>query len=128
MACDNFVTKSVLLGHQSHIVMNISKSIILASLVSFTIVGCYPKASQVIRSLPVESKEQIKAQYSQDEIAKGETIFINNCGTCHKLKKPDSKTPEQWNKTVKRMIPRAKLSDVDGKLVRAYLIANAKNS
>ncbi|MNS61216.1 hypothetical protein D3C71_74550 [compost metagenome] len=108
--------------------MNMPKSIILGCMVSLTIVGCYPKASQVIRSLPVESKEQIKAQYSQDQIAKGETLFINNCAKCHKLKQPDSKTPEQWNKTVKRMIPRAKLTDDEGKLVRAYLIAHAKDA
>ena len=109
-------------------VMNTPKTIILGLMVSLTIVSCYPKASQVIKSLPVESKEQIKAQYSQDQIAQGEMLFKSNCGKCHGLKKPESKTPEQWNKTVKRMIPRAKLTDDEGKLVRAYLIAHAKDA
>ncbi|RQO30646.1 hypothetical protein DBR32_07890 [Taibaiella sp. KBW10] len=100
--------------------------IILGVVMATFMASCYPKASQVIRSLPVESKAQIKAQYDQGQLAQGQQLFISNCAKCHKLKDPESKTPEQWNKTVKRMIPRAKLSDEQGKLVRAYLIANAK--
>ncbi|SKC10310.1 hypothetical protein SAMN05660841_04252 [Sphingobacterium nematocida] len=88
--------------------------------------SCFPKASQAIRSLPVESKEQILSQYNPEQIAQGETLFANSCGNCHKLKQPETRTAEQWNKIVKRMIPKAKLSDDEGKLVRAYVIANAK--
>lgn len=108
--------------------MKMQISTVLGCGISLLTIGCYPKASQVIRSLPVESKAQIQAQYSQEQIANGKMIFTNHCGTCHKLKEPGSKNPEQWNKTVKRMIPRAKLSDADGKLVRAYLIAHSKDS
>lgn len=102
--------------------------IIFGIAVSTFAASCYPKASQVIRSLPNESKADIKSQYSQDQLAQGEQLFTSNCQKCHGLKKPESKTPEQWNKTVKRMIPRAKLSDEQGKLVRAYLIANSKGA
>jgi len=108
--------------------MNKLKVILITGASVVLMMSCFPKASQVIRSLPVESKEQIKAQYSTAQLEEGHTIFTNSCGSCHKLKEPGSKTPEQWNKTVKRMIPRAKLSDEQGKLVRAYLIANAKDS
>ncbi|WP_164111330.1 MULTISPECIES: hypothetical protein [Sphingobacterium] len=90
------------------------------------IASCFPKASQAIRSLPVESKEQILTQYNQDQITQGQTLFANSCGNCHKLKQPETRTAEQWNKIVKRMIPKAKLSDEEGKLVRAYVIANSK--
>ncbi|MFD2594008.1 c-type cytochrome [Sphingobacterium griseoflavum] len=93
-----------------------------------TLAGCFPKASEVIRSLPVENKEQILAKYNQAEIAEGQVLFTSNCAKCHKLKEPESRTPEQWNKTLKRMIPKAKLNDRDGQLVRAYLIVNAKES
>ncbi|WDF70325.1 c-type cytochrome [Sphingobacterium oryzagri] len=90
------------------------------------LVGCFPKASEVIRSLPVENKKQILAKYSPEQIETGETLFANNCAKCHKLKAAEGHTPEQWNSILKRMIPKAKLNDEDGQLVRAYIIVNAK--
>ncbi len=97
----------------------------LASAVLF-MVNCTPKASKAIAEMPVESKEQIVAKYNPSQLEQGKTIFTGNCAKCHKLKEPGSRTPEQWNKVLKRMIPKAKLSDDDGMLVRAYLIANSK--
>jgi cytochrome c2 len=97
----------------------------LASAVLF-MVNCTPKASKAIAEMPVESKEQIVAKYNPNQLEQGKTIFTGNCAKCHKLKEPGSRTPEQWNKVLKRMIPKAKLSDDDGMLVRAYLIANSK--
>lgn len=88
--------------------------------------NCTPKASKAIAEMPVESKEQITAKYSEAQLESGKTIFMSNCDKCHKLKMPETRTPEQWNKVLKRMIPKAKLSDEDGKLVRAYLIAHSK--
>lgn len=104
-----------------------ASSILLSIFAILLMASCFPKASQAIRSLPVESKEQILTQYNQDQLAQGHTIFENNCANCHKLKEPETRTAVQWNSIIKRMIPRAKLSDEDGKLVRAYVIANAKN-
>lgn len=89
-------------------------------------VNCTPKASKAIAEMPVESKDQIVAQYTPAQLEQGKTIFTGNCAKCHKLKDPGSRTPAEWNKVLKRMIPKAKLSDDDGKLVRAYLIANSK--
>ncbi len=87
---------------------------------------CTPKASKAISSLPVETKEQITAQYTANELETGKTIFLANCAKCHKLKQPETRTPGQWNKILKRMIPKSKLNDSEGKLVRAYVIANSK--
>jgi cytochrome c5 len=98
---------------------------LLASAVLF-MVNCSPKASKAIAEMPVESKEQIVAKYNSSQLEQGKTIFTGNCDKCHKLKDPGSRTPEQWNKVLKRMIPKARLSDDDGMLVRAYLIANSK--
>lgn len=101
-------------------------TIILSTIAILAMASCFPKASHVIRSLPVESKEQILAQYSQEQLTQGNTIFTNSCGNCHKLKLPETRTAEKWNSIIKRMIPKAKLSDEEGKLVRAYVIANSK--
>ena len=88
--------------------------------------NCTPKASKAIAEMPVETKDQITAKYSAVQLEHGKSIFMANCAKCHKLKEPGSRTPDEWNKVLKRMIPKAKLSDDDGKLVRAYLIANSK--
>lgn len=102
-------------------------SILVLGLIAIALmVSCFPQASQAIRSLPVETKEQILAQYNQEQLAQGHTLFTNNCDNCHKLKQPETRTAKQWNAIIKRMIPRAKLSDEEGKLIRAYAIANAK--
>lgn len=103
-----------------------SRTFIAALMATLLMASCFPKASQVIRALPVESKDQILAQYNQEQLIQGHTIFENNCANCHKLKQPETRTDIQWNKIIKRMIPRAKLSDDEGKLVRAYVIANSK--
>jgi cytochrome c5 len=101
--------------------------LLLLAAVMLVMVNCSPKASKVISELPVESKEQIVAKYTSAQLESGKTIFLNSCNKCHKLKQPETRTPAQWNKVLKRMIPKAKLSDEDGQLVRAYLIANSKN-
>lgn len=104
------------------------KTILIATIAISLMVGCFPQASQVIKSLPVESKSQILAQFSEQQISQGHSLFSTNCDNCHKLKTPENYTAEQWNSIVKRMIPKAKLSDEDGKLVRAYLIAHSKEN
>jgi len=55
----------------------------------------------------------------------GKTIFINRCGRCHDLPKPDQYTAQRWEAILSYMIPRAKLTDEQGVHVTAYLTANA---
>lgn len=92
----------------------------------FGLAGCFPKASGVIMSLPVESKEQILARYDEAQLQEGKAIFASRCTQCHALKDPASRDAAAWNKILKRMIPMAKLDDAQGQLVRAYLIANSE--
>jgi mono/diheme cytochrome c family protein len=41
------------------------------------------------------------------ELQQGKIDYEQNCGTCHGLKKPTSKFPEQWQKIVPDMVGRA---------------------
>jgi|SRR5690606_35463638 len=74
----------------------------------------------------VPTKEYVLANFSEDELNTAQTLYENNCAKCHNLKEPSSRTPEEWNNILKKMIPKAKLSYEDGRLVRAYLVANSK--
>lgn len=103
------------------------KLIVTAVLGTFVIgmINCSPKVAESVTAGPVPTSAEVKAQYSADQLDHGKTIWQSNCNKCHKLFEPESRDPEHWNKILKRMIPRAKLSASDAQLVRAYLIANA---
>ena len=101
-------------------------SIVLLSSFILLMTQCASKTSKAITAGPVPTSEQIKKEYTAVQLEQGKTIWQNSCNKCHKLFDPGSRTPDKWNNVLKRMIPRAKLNMEDGKLVRAYLIANAK--
>jgi len=107
------------------------KSILKTSgIVIFTLflVNCATKAvgTTVADKEPVPTKEYVLANFSEGQLNTAKSLYENNCAKCHKLKDPDSRNPEEWNKILKRMIPKAKLSYEDSRLVRAYLVANSK--
>lgn len=89
-------------------------------------VNCSPKASKSVSTEPAPTAEQMKANFSEEQMAQGKTIWESNCNRCHKLFAPESRDNEKWDRVLKRMIPKAKLSPEDGALVRAYLIAHSK--
>ncbi len=45
--------------------------------------------------------------YSLAELNEGKMNFEHRCTQCHKLKNPASRTEEQWNKIVPRMVQKA---------------------
>lgn len=55
------------------------------------------------------------------ELQQGHDVFQNHCGKCHKLPKPDSRTNPEWTKVLKKMAPKAKLTDDQAELVYKYL-------
>jgi len=101
-------------------------SILILSSFVLLMTQCATKTSKAITAGPVPGPEQIMKEYTAAQLEQGKTIWQSSCNKCHKLFDPGSRTPEKWNNVLKRMIPRAKLNMDDGKLVRAYLIANAK--
>lgn len=107
------------------------KSILkIFGIVVFTLflVNCATNAvgTTVADKEPVPTKEYVKANFSDEQLVQGRTLYENNCAKCHKLKDPASRNPEEWNNVLKKMIPKAKLTYEDGRLVRAYLVANSK--
>jgi mono/diheme cytochrome c family protein len=65
--------------------------------------------------------------YSAAQIAEGQVIFTSHCGKCHQLYQPEEKSVAKWNAVLPPMIKKAKLSDEQGELVRAYVMANVKD-
>lgn len=89
--------------------------------------GCAAKVVNTVAHMePVPSKAEVMNSFTEEQLAQGKTLFENNCAECHKLKDPQSRNPEEWNKVLKRMFPRTHMTYDESKLVRAYLVANSQ--
>ncbi len=90
--------------------------------------NCTPKAAKVATTTTetIETPEEITAKFNAEQLENGKIIWQSNCNKCHKLYEPNSRNKEKWDRVLRRMIPKAKLSPEDGALVRAYILANAK--
>lgn len=89
-------------------------------------VNCSPKVAKKVTGEPIPTAAEIAAMYSEDQLEIGKNILHDDCAKCHKVFDPNSRTPEQWNAILRRMIPKARLNEADARLVRAYLIKHAK--
>jgi cytochrome c5 len=76
---------------------------------------------------PAPSTTAVEKHYSEAELAEGKTIWQEKCNKCHKLYLPESHTAAKWDPILTRMTKKAKLDDQQAGLVRAYVLANAKN-
>ncbi|KAA5536503.1 hypothetical protein F0919_02210 [Taibaiella lutea] len=119
------------------------KATIILSLMAgtFIMVKCTPKASKTIAETPKATTTDVAAPpetatpssatvagttYTAEQIESGKTVYNNNCAKCHKLFATTAFTITQWTPILKGMIPKAKLSETDAMLVKAYVFSNAK--
>lgn len=94
--------------------------------VLFTI-GCASQAKLAANEDKHPTQVEILNQFSEAQIAQGKTLMDTRCGRCHDLKPTDSFTVDEWEPILERMIPKAKLLEDEGNLVRAYILLNAKS-
>lgn len=85
-------------------------------------------ASSTTNVAIAEKVDELKKQFSEDQLQQGKTIFESKCHKCHGLKRPETHTFSKYSKVLPSMIKKARLSDEEGNLVRAYLLTNAKQS
>jgi cytochrome c5 len=91
---------------------------------AFLLNACSPKVAKPVAGPAEPAKPEV--HYSEAQLAEGKTLFTASCGRCHKLFEPVSKSVSKWESVLPRMIKRAKLSEEEGTLVRAYVMANVK--
>jgi mono/diheme cytochrome c family protein len=56
------------------------------------------------------------------ELQQGRDLYLNNCGKCHKLYKPNSQTAVGWKKALEKMAPKAELDFDQSYLIFRYLV------
>lgn len=70
----------------------------------------------------------IKKNFTGAQLEEGKAIMTASCQKCHKIKEPETRTVEKLEKVLPSMIQKANLSEKEGALVRAYMLAHAKLS
>ena len=53
----------------------------------------------------------------------GYELFSKNCAECHSLTPPPRKSVEQWNRILKQMFPKTKMTPQEQELVKSYITA-----
>lgn len=57
------------------------------------------------------------------DLKEGRSLYETNCGKCHVLKAPNSRTEEQWNNIVPIMARKAKITGVrEENLILRYVV------
>lgn len=101
--------------------------------VTITMINCSSgkSASTTDASASKSSSEaiaEVKRNYSDAQLAEGKTLMEANCQKCHKIKDPSERTVQKLERVLPSMFNKAKLTQQQGELVRAYMIAHAKAS
>jgi len=59
-------------------------------------------------------------------VRKGRTVFVTECGSCHRLYLPSEYTPEEWLDIAGRMSMRASLGAEQEEDLKSYLTAASR--
>lgn len=92
-------------------------------------VACTPKkmAGSGDASSTMLTKELAATQFSNAQIAEGQTLYNAKCQQCHKLHDVGEFSDVRWNRILNKMLPKAKATPEEAKVIRAYVIANSKS-
>jgi mono/diheme cytochrome c family protein len=89
-------------------------------LIALLFVGAVACTSQLY--VPTEKNVNKKEPATLAELQQGHELYLNNCGKCHKLYDPGSRTDVQWKQVLETMAPKAKLNSDQSYLIFRYLV------
>ena len=69
----------------------------------------------------VPSEANVAKNTDIASLQKGRELYINKCASCHTLYAPEKFNKTEWNKWVDKMAPKAKLTQEEKVLVKAYV-------
>ncbi len=92
--------------------------ITLLTMALVTLFSCGFNASKYYT--PTEANAS-KSAISLEELIAGRTKYINTCGECHRLYKPNRNTTSEWRNYVDEMQERAEISDKEKEQIFKYL-------
>ncbi|RYE25432.1 MAG: hypothetical protein EOP51_04110 [Sphingobacteriales bacterium] len=102
--------------------------LLFALVSSVALVQCSPKRAANKEMSEAEKVADVNKNFTPAQMEEGKTLWQDKCGKCHKLPQPEAYTVSKMDRVLPRMINRSKLTDEQGAMVRAYLLAHAKMS
>jgi hypothetical protein len=119
MLCVTRTTKRVQHYFYSFIYQNKTK-LMKPVLIALLFVGAVACTTRLYT--PTEANVNKVETASLAQLQQGHDLFMNNCGKCHKLPKPDSRSNTDWKKVLGFMAPKAKLNADQSNLIYGYLV------
>jgi len=92
----------------------------LVVILAILVCGCSP--ALYIPSIDDASRTGVSA----DSLLIGRNLYTNHCGSCHNLHMPEKYTRKHWEEKMPEMQHKAKISDIDAKLITNFLVARSK--
>ncbi len=89
---------------------------------AFAVFGC----ASAIPHLSSADKTAARSEWANVDLDHGRSVYIRNCGACHRLYSPTEHSSEQWKQLFGEMAGRAHLSQDDSTAVVAYLSTASK--
>ncbi len=87
--------------------------------------ACAKKTTPTKSAVVTDEVAVEKGKYNAAQIAQGKIVYEQNCAQCHELHQPAEFNIAQWNRILPRMSRKAKLTDEQAGIVRAWVIVNA---
>jgi hypothetical protein len=79
-------------------------------------------------SLYVPGDEDVSPAVSKEELVAGRALYVQKCGSCHRLRLPESHTRAEWELHLRTMAPRASLTETEEALVAKFLAAGVEHA
>ena len=70
----------------------------------------------------VPTAETVSNDQLLQELTVGRKLYIQNCGSCHNLYKPEKYTADKWAHEIDEMKAQAKITDEQATLILKYLL------
>ena len=61
-----------------------------------------------------------------DTLLKGRAMYVKNCNSCHNLRPPERFTAAEWEKNLKEMQQKAKISSDEKEFILKYLTSRCR--
>jgi len=84
----------------------------LVVLASVVLAGCFAAKKSIPSQADADRGAAKFPGYTLAELNEGKTLYENNCGTCHGLKKPSSEPESEWRRIVPVMVKKVNKNKV----------------
>lgn len=102
------------------------KATITVLILALVVLACHRKTVASSNDIIISNKTTTTKTSNVEPASAGQTVYINRCGRCHKLKKTENYTAQEWENILRSMIPKARLNNEEAKQVTAYVMEHAK--